>query len=725
MADQTITISRLQIKRTGTPGARPAELARGEEFVNFADGFRLIGDGETPSTDLPAYPLRPGIDDVSGLAQSLDAVSGAVAQVSDAIAGTNAALTAGLGQKAPSQIETSPGISRSLVSKASEFVTLRDFGAVGDGIADDTAAVQKFFDFLRNNGGIGYVSGGTYDLKSTIQCYAVKPYMVLGPGLNCAVFRGSFNGYDKAVLSFSHPTNPLTSNRPKTVTAWGFSVAIGPAVTQAPVCIEARYATDLHLSNIYVSHWSVINGRGTAMRITAAYNCRLEAIKVWGAGCSRLHRTVSATVLFSIAAGATTLTANEAVFTAEDVGASIVLFGSAIEAYTIASVTSATAAEVTRASYQAMTNIPGCFDGAKVSMTAGSTILTLSRGTLPATDVGRVVYIPGAGATNFRGAKQVLRATIQSIASDGKSAVLSAACTNAVTSTYLILSPAFELCDDVQSQSNDIYIGTLHTEANAGVPVVIGGGLQIALPRMKTHGNNKEYVGGNWGSVQNITVAHMAIFNAEVSMDGIVEGVCSNNLGQIWVYGQSKSTKFGYTTGIGWAGTPFIYTALNAVWPVVSVEDRAIYTPYDPKFPLFASDNGSSSFRHTGTFTDGGANPPRNGSGYTVSVPVGGVASLPITVRRGKFKIQGITSVADSATIAYSAINGGQVETFKESGGPLIAAKTDGGALTGTTGTSGQITVSVSGANRLFYIENRTSVVREFWVRVEDGLTGT
>lgn len=55
----TITISSIQIKRSFTPGALPTRLLRGEEFVNVADGFRIMGDGSTAPADLRRIPYLP------------------------------------------------------------------------------------------------------------------------------------------------------------------------------------------------------------------------------------------------------------------------------------------------------------------------------------------------------------------------------------------------------------------------------------------------------------------------------------------------------------------------------------------------------------------------------------------------------------------------------------------------------------------------------------------
>lgn len=74
MADTIVTVDRVQVRRSSTPGFRPGQngsrpLADGEEFVNFADGVRLSQDGG----DTVEYPLRPGIEDVPGLPDALNA----------------------------------------------------------------------------------------------------------------------------------------------------------------------------------------------------------------------------------------------------------------------------------------------------------------------------------------------------------------------------------------------------------------------------------------------------------------------------------------------------------------------------------------------------------------------------------------------------------------------------------------------------------------------------
>lgn len=60
------------------------------------------------------------------------------------------------------KINATGGTGRSLASKLREFVSVKDFGAVGDGVADDTTAFQNAFNAANNV----YVPSGTYKLTA-------------------------------------------------------------------------------------------------------------------------------------------------------------------------------------------------------------------------------------------------------------------------------------------------------------------------------------------------------------------------------------------------------------------------------------------------------------------------------------------------------------------------------------------------------------------------------
>jgi len=62
-------------------------------------------------------------------------------------------------------------VARTLAAKAGERLSVKDFGAVGDGVADDTAAIQAAFDAIPSasgQGGTVYIPAGDYKITDTL-----------------------------------------------------------------------------------------------------------------------------------------------------------------------------------------------------------------------------------------------------------------------------------------------------------------------------------------------------------------------------------------------------------------------------------------------------------------------------------------------------------------------------------------------------------------------------
>lgn len=68
-------------------------------------------------------------------------------------------------------------INRDINSKLSDFVSVKDFGAVGNGINDDTVAIQSAINYIPN--GLVFFPSGTYKISSSIQING----SILGTGL--------------------------------------------------------------------------------------------------------------------------------------------------------------------------------------------------------------------------------------------------------------------------------------------------------------------------------------------------------------------------------------------------------------------------------------------------------------------------------------------------------------------------------------------------------------
>lgn len=78
-------------------------------------------------------------------------------------------------------------VSRTYQDKMREIVSAKDFGAVGDGVADDTAAVQAAVDYLSSvGGGTLLLSRGTYKFTSMLQIVD-KGVRILGEGIEATI----------------------------------------------------------------------------------------------------------------------------------------------------------------------------------------------------------------------------------------------------------------------------------------------------------------------------------------------------------------------------------------------------------------------------------------------------------------------------------------------------------------------------------------------------------
>lgn len=64
------------------------------------------------------------------------------------------------------------------------YATPQDYGAVGNGVADDTAAVQAAITALQVTGGTLFVPAGTYLLSSVLTCTGTVNVLGVGPGVS-------------------------------------------------------------------------------------------------------------------------------------------------------------------------------------------------------------------------------------------------------------------------------------------------------------------------------------------------------------------------------------------------------------------------------------------------------------------------------------------------------------------------------------------------------------
>lgn len=125
-------------------------------------------------------------------------------------------------------------VARTVASKLKDVVSVKDFGAVGDGITDDTAAIQAAIDAMGSRGGGEvHAPAGVYAISSTIK---------IGNGSS-----GTASTYQNVEL-VGGGSSPLASASSATQFKW-----IGATSTAAVMVEIAGRMTGGGVSNIYIN----------------------------------------------------------------------------------------------------------------------------------------------------------------------------------------------------------------------------------------------------------------------------------------------------------------------------------------------------------------------------------------------------------------------------------------------------------------------------------------
>lgn len=80
-------------------------------------------------------------------------------------------------------------LNSDFIEKLESIVSLKDFGAIGDGVTDDTVAVQSFVDYICSNHVHGFAPKGVYKLTSKINFTGTYGWGIIGSGAEATVFK--------------------------------------------------------------------------------------------------------------------------------------------------------------------------------------------------------------------------------------------------------------------------------------------------------------------------------------------------------------------------------------------------------------------------------------------------------------------------------------------------------------------------------------------------------
>ena len=140
-----------------TENANPVILdARGEAGVWLSDAaYKLVLKTSTDSTIWT-------VDNVSTMQGNIDVVQANLDAYIASLAASSGSSLVGFIQP------SAEAAARTVEEKLSDTVNVFDFGAVGDGVTDDTAAIQAAIDALPSTGGVVFFNPGTYLISSTL-----------------------------------------------------------------------------------------------------------------------------------------------------------------------------------------------------------------------------------------------------------------------------------------------------------------------------------------------------------------------------------------------------------------------------------------------------------------------------------------------------------------------------------------------------------------------------
>ena len=249
----------------------------GQTVINLA----TVGESYTPNTNSIAV-YRNGLRLITG-EDFTESSSTTITLTTAAVAGDQFLISSSANinpQTIPSSTVTySQGninaITRTVTSKLQESVSVKDFGAVGDGVHDDTAAIQAAINAVASNssvsggkqvGGVVWIPKGRYRVTSTIT------------GLTDGItIRGEPSGLDGVPLTLpssgsqiycdstvpSFPMFTVSDGGPITIQDIGLN---GTQTVTNSICIQSGTgttnvgATQAHFSNVrFTGFTSVVN----------------------------------------------------------------------------------------------------------------------------------------------------------------------------------------------------------------------------------------------------------------------------------------------------------------------------------------------------------------------------------------------------------------------------------------------------------------------------------
>ncbi len=160
---------------------------------------------------------------------------------------------------------------RELIENHVQFITPQKFGAIGDGVANDTNAVQQFFNACLN-GEVGFVPAGTYLCTSQIlidySSANVRQLKIFGAGCYRSTFKSSIvNG-----VAFLFTSGTLFDSFHTVISDVGFTSTSNSITLQIGKDDYSDALGNFNWSNVFVANYSN-NVSSVACRMNYMFDC--------------------------------------------------------------------------------------------------------------------------------------------------------------------------------------------------------------------------------------------------------------------------------------------------------------------------------------------------------------------------------------------------------------------------------------------------------------------
>jgi hypothetical protein len=157
--------------------------------------------------------------------------------------------------------------AQTVQTKLEQYISVKDFGAVGDGVADDTAEIQAAIDaVIASGGGMLYIPAGTYKTTSALTVSDASKINIQGAGKYITVITRANN--TGPILILENASGLTTGNG--YYFEWGsFKLTYTtPSLTTDTNAIGMSFELGTGLNN-----YGYVNFRFTSIEIAGAYIC--------------------------------------------------------------------------------------------------------------------------------------------------------------------------------------------------------------------------------------------------------------------------------------------------------------------------------------------------------------------------------------------------------------------------------------------------------------------